>query len=440
MAKWDPLHQWEATGDADADRVVHALLGETADYLRAAQVLEGLLRWDAQSPATSFPVGVQDFLAGAAAPMPEWLDPDTVHRAQTLFAAHRFSGITILACAGLPACYAQPEIAAVLVGSGQLLARVRGRLQDTADFVDVVMTPGSLDPGGAGFRWIRKLRMLHALMRALAAAPPMTGATADTLSAILLAQDWQGRASIPVSQLHLAFVLQTFSWLVLRGWRRLGIRLSDEACKDHVMTWCWIGGMLGIDEKLLPCRRESALRDSETLFEAIYRHEQARHDRERKDAAAGGREGYDRDRESGRLLAAALIVVAADAQRRALVEAVIPTLGGFMKTFVEWFLRTFPRWSDDVMIGMPRTLVRKLAGEAIADVLWVGRVPFLNWLPGWFVNRKVNWNSQVLNRYQPVDTRQRASASAVALGVHLRRFVDQGGHRSRRVAQGAPRR
>ena len=61
----------------------------------------------------------------------------------------------------------------------------------------------------------------------------------------------------------MAFVLLTFSKVVIEGWNSLGIRPSKDECGDYMFTWALIGHMLGVEAPLLErCR---TLRDARAL-------------------------------------------------------------------------------------------------------------------------------------------------------------------------------
>ena len=49
----------------------------------------------------------------------------------------------------------------------------------------------------------------------------------------------------------MAFVLLTFSKVVIEGWNSLGIRPSEDECGDYMFTWALIGHMLGVEAPLL---------------------------------------------------------------------------------------------------------------------------------------------------------------------------------------------
>ena len=76
---------------------------------------------------------------------------------------------------------------------------------------------------------------------------------------------WNPADGQPLSQLHKAAVLMTFSHVMLRGWRQLGLRLSRDEQDAYLHYWNVVGFLIGVDPQLLPANVDEA-RD---LFELI---------------------------------------------------------------------------------------------------------------------------------------------------------------------------
>lgn len=260
-----------------------------------------------------------------------------MRQAQELFTQSLLTGLRVLGCASLPACYGHPGVALVLMGSGRLSVQVRRRLKEMILFLTKVMEPGSLNEGAApGSVWIRKVRFMHALMRWLTCAPGAgyEGLTDDKPSNVLLKLDWQ-RDATPINQVELAYVLLTFSWLLVRGFKLLGVRMNAAQRDAHIYTWAVIGHGLGIEAALRP--REAG--DAQKLFERI-------------------RDEFERGTEEGRLLTAALIVYVVIRQREAISEF-LPSL---RRPGLRWLVRLVKPFAEACLESLARTLVRDLAG------------------------------------------------------------------------------
>lgn len=336
-----------------------------------AELLKSMFRW---MPPAAFPP------AGANVPQPVIdaakaflykegifegafaggaLDWERVRRAQNFFKRHHDLGQLILGCGSLPACYSIPGVAQVLMGSGKLSTQVSMRLKETSRFLTEVMEPGSLGAGKdfAGNLWIRKVRLMHGLMRRLMLADRalFVHLTDDSPTTFLLQFDWAGSSSaddFPIDQVELGFVLLTFSWVVVRGLRSLWVGMSEDEADDHIYAWAVIGHALGIQPSLRPVSRK----DAEALFTLIA-------------------DTYEEGTEAGRLLVAALVVYIILRLRQGVREMLPPWL-------LKILLAHFKRFGAGCLESLARTFVRVLTGKDTANRLWVPRAPFLHWAAG----------------------------------------------------------
>jgi hypothetical protein len=298
----------------------------------------------------------------------------------------------VLGCASLPECYAQPEIASTLIVSGRLADQVRRRLVETVEFVLAVMEPGALDdegPGG-GWAWIRKVRLIHAVMRRLTLLDPQdyqdANPSGNPLVDFLLKREWRRPDSTPIDQLELAFVLLSFSWVVIRGWARLGVRVSAAQRADYMFAWSVIGRVLGIgDERLLP-RTEAEGRALFTQLKSEFRRRDAEFA-----AAAAGDSRLDPD-EPGRLLAVALGVIVVDLIRVTMRKTLYERLRLMrLQALQPWLARLLERpCMIEFFLSLPRTFMHGLLDAATAQRLWIVRVPFLHGLLGTLVMRRMS--------------------------------------------------
>ena len=396
-------------GDAPADQFVQQLQARLGGVDALATELNRLIGWYDldRPPPEDLDAEVVAYVRDASPVRPAWLSAEDVRSAQALFQDCRYAALLVLACASLPACYGQPHIAEVLSSSGRLVNGVRRRLQETVFFTSCVMTPGALEPGAIGHRWIRKVRLVHAMMRPITRAHPTEGTarTGDRLADLLMRHEWKKPELMPVSQTELGFVLLTFSWLTLRGWRALGIRMAPAEEAAFVRTWAWIGQLLGLDERFTGYAREQGreVEGAREMYEAI-------------------RIAYEDGTEGGRLLAAALGVVLVDQQREALEKTIAPSLPAWLGAIVKWMLTNRPRHVEDIAIAMSRSMVRKLSDEPTSRALRVGRAPFLLWIQGEFLNDAVHWRglSRATDRAPAIASRRGGRAQhAIGRGIDL---------------------
>lgn len=248
-------------------------------------------------------------------------------------------------------------------------------MRETADFVSGVTDPGAFEANGLGFAWCRKVRLVHAAMRFLArhAPPASESPTGRELQDFLLRRSFAPGDPEPIDQSELAFVLQTFGHLTVRGLRTLRIQVTPAEAADFLFLWSVVGHLLGIQDELLPRP------DDGTPIGAL--EERARFLYDTIDAWNRDRAGVS---DSGRLLTATLIVTMREAMLRA-----VPTLALLQRCVggahpLRWLPRGVVERIDrvlrDVVSTAPRSFVRLLLGRSAANELGVDRAPLLHYL------------------------------------------------------------
>ena len=169
-------------------------------------MLDGLTRNDG-IPSADLPPAVRDYLATTSLLPP--FDPAAVAAAQALFARHGPEILVVLGFYSLPASYMAKKGAQVVYRTGYMAKRPLRRVFETVQMVIDVLSPGGLEPAGAGVRTAQKVRLMHAAVRHLLTHDP--------------ARPWEEDLGVPINQEDLAGTLMTFSCLVLEGLGRLGI-------------------------------------------------------------------------------------------------------------------------------------------------------------------------------------------------------------------------
>ncbi|RZA22731.1 MAG: DUF2236 domain-containing protein, partial [Lysobacteraceae bacterium] len=202
-----------------------------------------------------------------------------IARAETLFMDMSMLSCTLLFCASLPECYVLPDLSAVLHAAGQLEQHTDYRIRSTAAMIFPVMMRGGLcSPLGGGVAQALKVRLIHATIRhlILRGAPhdpdaglpalPALAPAGGGMAHVLYAHGWNGaRDGLHCNQEELAYTLLTFSYVFLRGLRRLGLGLEPTDEEAYLHAWNVLGHILGIERALMA----STMLEAEARFAEI---------------------------------------------------------------------------------------------------------------------------------------------------------------------------
>jgi hypothetical protein len=261
----DLLDRMRRTGDPLADATVRAVF-DKGEVAAVNELLTRLVRND-DIPPGPWPPPMAEYLR-LSGQLPSWADGGLIRTGESLFLRYGLTSVGILGCSSLPECYVLRDVAAVLGATQRLAEHARRRIFETAMMVLAVMAEGGLAPGGSGIRVTQKVRLMHAAVRRLIqTSPAAVDRPPASLADALLAQRWPAERGTPLSQEDLAAVLLTFSHVILRGWKYLGIELTREEAAAYLHCWNVVGHVLGVAEELLARDVEEAAR----LFEAIKR-------------------------------------------------------------------------------------------------------------------------------------------------------------------------
>ncbi len=243
----EDLRSLRRVGDPVADEVVQAQVhgmspGEAAKVLAA--LTRTLRRLDESDVVTAW---VDDVEAS-----PPWIDEAMVGRGQEVFEEWSLDIVTCLFCASLPFAYAAARGVEVLERMSQLAdpETVARRIAETGQMLLCVSEPEALAPGGSGYRSVREVRLLHAVIRARL-----------TMTADRSREAWDtGVLGVPVNQEDLLGTLLSFTSVVFGALDHMGIPLgpSDQEC--YLRLWAAIGNLLGIAEAervLVPSEAEA---------------------------------------------------------------------------------------------------------------------------------------------------------------------------------------
>jgi hypothetical protein len=172
----------------------------------------------------------------SACNLPLWADRKLMEKGSAFFIKYAEQVMQLLGLLSLPYCYAAADGAMVLYLSQRLTDDAGKRLLDTAGFIWDVMDPDTFKREGKGFASILKIRLTHAIARYYT----------------LKSGKWKSEFGVPVNQEDMAGTNLSFSLMVVRGLRKLGVSVSYDDQQSFLHLWNVIGSLLGLDEDLIP--------------------------------------------------------------------------------------------------------------------------------------------------------------------------------------------
>jgi hypothetical protein len=235
-------------GDPEADELITSLSqkGETG---AVNAILRTLLQNDQAIPS-ELPDEVAAYLHRTGR-LPSWADRARIERASRFFMAHGLAIAAILGTASLVECYACQKGVKVLTFSYRMAQDPYRRIGETTQWLLLVMAPGGLFEGGEGIPAIQKVRLMHAAIRYL----------------IRRTGRWDEAAwGVPICQEDLLGTLLAFSFIVIRGLRRLGVKVSRQEAEDYLYFYRLVGRMLGIRPEAIPTNEPEAAAATRAIY------------------------------------------------------------------------------------------------------------------------------------------------------------------------------
>ncbi|MBS7565266.1 DUF2236 domain-containing protein [Mucilaginibacter sp. Bleaf8] len=231
---FDVLSAKRGVGDDLADRfIAHIFAGSQGK--QSLQTLLSDLTFNHQ--LNSLPADYADEpLFASIQQLPVWADRKLIQEGTAFFARYASLIMNMLGLLSLPYCYAAADGARVLYLSERMRTDTARRLQETGDFVWNVMAPDAFEPDGKGLVTLLKVRLMHAAVRYYT----------------LQSGKWDKTWGLPVNQDDMAGTNLSFSLIVIRGLRKLGIAISYQEQQAFMHIWNVIGYLSGIAPDLLP--------------------------------------------------------------------------------------------------------------------------------------------------------------------------------------------
>jgi len=243
----DFLEKLRMEGDPVPDRIIEELFKNS--QVGAVNNLLKQLMGNDQAYPKELPDNIECWLKDTAY-CPEGVDWARIRNATDLFREHGIAITFLLSTCSLVYCYTASKGVKVLTFSYRLGQNAYRRIAETGQFVLQVMAPGGLESGGKGIKAIQKVRIMHSAIRHL----------------IKKTGRWDEKENgIPICQEDLLGTLLTFSSVIIKGLRHLGMKITEKQAADYLYFWKIVGIMLGVREDIIPKTMEESIQLEEII-------------------------------------------------------------------------------------------------------------------------------------------------------------------------------
>lgn len=241
------LNPYRQMGDIAADVVVKHIAGQ-----QGREGLTNLMCFlgDFQNLSVIEQLPEVQFFFQEHSHLPAFANPLQMEKAMAFFWKNDQQIALQLGCYSLPYCYAAADGAQVLWISERIKNDTYKRLEETGEFVFGIMQERDWH-NDRNFLKILKIRLMHAVIRYFTRH----------------ATQWDSTWGLPINQEDMAGTNLAFSYIVIRGLRKLGISTSEVEEAAYLHFWRVVGAILGVEETLLP----QNLREAFHLDRAIFR-------------------------------------------------------------------------------------------------------------------------------------------------------------------------
>ena len=167
--------------------------------------------------------------------LPDFADKKLMHQGMKFFIKNQNQIGLMLACYSLPYCYAGADGAKVLAMSQRISTDTLKRLEETGEFVQIITQEKNWNNDEA-IRKILKVRLMHAAIRFFTEYHGT----------------WNLAWGKPVNQEDMAGTNGAFSYIVLRGMRKMGTEPEESDSEAYLHFWNVVSVIMGIDKTLIP--------------------------------------------------------------------------------------------------------------------------------------------------------------------------------------------
>ncbi|XWW44378.1 DUF2236 domain-containing protein [Fibrella sp. USSR17] len=237
------LDQYRQVGDPPADAVIATIVAEGG-----REGVATLMRWLADNTTfdtSSQPEAVQQFFS-TFSHLPPWANTDQMRRGMAFYQKHIGVIGLILGTFSLPYTYLGANGVQLLWLTDRIRTDTARRLQETGEWVFAVNDPKNWGASDKAIRYTLKIRLIHAASRWFG----------------LHTGRWNMEWGMPVCQEDMLGTIGSFSYIVLRGLRKMGISLTSDEEDDYMHHINVVGYLNGVADELLPRNlREAYLLD-----------------------------------------------------------------------------------------------------------------------------------------------------------------------------------
>jgi ER-bound oxygenase mpaB/B'/Rubber oxygenase, catalytic domain len=222
----DKLRQ---TGDLLADEVIlklHETEGITG--------VRSMFSWLNSSESTSSFEIINEFIEQNNV-LPDFADKKLMQKGIKFFNKNQNQIGLMLACYSLPYCYAGADGAKVLALSQRISTDTLKRLEETGEFVQIITQEKNWSNCEAVLK-ILKVRLMHAAIRFFTEYH----------------STWDLAWGKPVNQEDMAGTNGAFSYIVIRGMRKMGNEPEESDSESYLHFWNVVSVIMGIDKALIP--------------------------------------------------------------------------------------------------------------------------------------------------------------------------------------------
>jgi hypothetical protein len=206
------------------------------------------MRWLANNTdfdTSSQPEAVQQFFVDFAH-LPAWANPTQMRRGMDFYQRHAGVIGLVLGTFSLPYTYLGANGVQLLWLTDRIRTDTARRLQETGEWVFAVNDPKNWGTSSKAILYTLKIRLIHAASRWFALH------TGPHRSAGAGVSGWNMNWGMPVCQEDMVATIGSFSYIVLRGLRKMGVPMTSQEEEDYLHHINVVGYLNGVAEELLP--------------------------------------------------------------------------------------------------------------------------------------------------------------------------------------------